>query len=226
MKASISRMFVAAILAATVIGQAAAHSKSIVVVPSSALPEMTQRHSEAMYLDYTADGRAVLYLEQDQGRTLAVVDVSDPAAIRPVAQVSIAAPSPFDFVEALRDSAVLIRYRDQSGFAVIDFKKFKTPVLTEAPQFQHQADAETIGHDGLLVASPSHPSSQAEDPQYDVFDISNASKPAELATVKGVRHRLERTDTGTLFLLGDTGLTVIRQPEVEQEYKIESTYTN
>ena len=131
----ISKMIVAAAVASTVSFQADArtHSKSIIVESPSDLPEMAQRNNETMYLYYTEDGRAILYLEQDQGRTLAVLDVSGPGAIRAVAQVSIAARSPYDFVETLTDSAALIHYWDNTRFAVINFKKFKKPVPTEAP---------------------------------------------------------------------------------------------
>lgn len=138
--------------------------------------------------------------------------------------MSIAAGSPYDFVETLSDSAALIHYRDNSGFAVINFKKFKKPVLTEAPQFQHPAYAEPIGHDGLLLASTTHPAGQAEGPKYQVFDVPNPSNPTALATVEGVQQRLERT--GTLFLLSNKGLTVIRRPNKEEEYKFQSTYIN
>jgi hypothetical protein len=115
----------------------------------------------------------------------------------------------------------MIRYRDQSGFAVFDFKNFKEPVLTEVSQFQHPAQTEVLGHDGLLVASTTRSSAQTEDSQYQVFDISNPSEPMALAAVEGVRQRLERKETGTLFLLGNTGLTVIRRPDIEEEYDAE-----
>lgn len=226
MKNKVSKIVIAAVFAATASVQtnAKTHSRSIVVESPSDLPELARRNSEAMYLLQLASGRAVLYLEQDQGRTLAILDVSDPGTIRALGQVSIAAPSPYDFVETLKGSAVLIHYRDSTGFAIIHFNKFKQPVLAEAQEFQHLAHAEALGPDGLLFASTVP--SGAPIPQYKVFDVSNLSKPAELGAVEGVRQRLERTETGTLFLLGNGGLTVIRRPEVEEEYKIESTRVN
>ena len=211
----------AAIFAATATVQANSqqHSKSIVVESPSDLPEMAQRSSEAMYLHDTGAGQTILYLEQDQGRTLAILDVSDLGTIRALPQVSIGARSPYDFVRALSDS-VLIHYRDQSGFAIISFKKYKQPLLVEVPQFQHPAHPEALGHDGLLLmASTTRPSFQVEDHQYEVFDVSNPSKPVMLATVAGVRQRLDRTATCTVFLLSTTGLTVIRRPNVEQDHK-------
>lgn len=220
MKNRVGTIMLAAIFAATVTVQANAqtHSKSIVVESPSDLPEMAQRSSEAMYLHDTGAGQTVLYLEQDQGRSLAILDVSDLGAIRALRQVSIGARSPYDFVRALSD-AVLIHYRDQSGFAIISFKRYKQPVLVEVPQLQHPAHPEALGHDGLLLASTTRPSAQVEDPQYEVFDVSNPSKPVVLATVAGVKQRLDRTATCTVFLLSTTGFTVIRRPNVEQDYK-------
>jgi hypothetical protein len=228
MKHRINKIMVAAIFAATVSVQANAktHSNSVVVVSPSDLPEMAQRNSQDLYLHETGGGQTVLYLEQDQGRTLAILDVSDLGKIRAISRVSLAAHSPFDFVESLTDSAVLIHYRDHSGFAIINVRRFKQPVLTEAPQFQHPGHAETFGHAGLLLASTTRANAQPEDLQYEIFDVSKSSKPVLLATVEGVQKRLERTETGTLFLLGNSGLTVIRRPNVEEEYKLESTYTN
>jgi hypothetical protein len=223
MKYKISKIMVAAIFAATVSVQANArtHSKSIVVESPSDLPEMAQRNSKAMYLHETGGGQTVLYLEQDQGRTLGILDVTDPGAIRAIARVSIPATSPYDFVGALNDSAVLIYYRDHSGFAVINLKKYKHPVLAEAPQFQHPAQAEPFGQNGLLLTSSARPIYQSEDPQYQLIDVSNPSKPTVLANVEGVQQRLERTETGTTFLLANTGLTVIRRLNAEEEYRIE-----
>ncbi len=224
----IGKIMVAAIFAVVVSVQANAktHSKSMVVDSPSDLPELAQRNSEAMCLYGAGRGQTVLYLEQDQGRTLAILDVTDLGAIRPLGQVSIAAPSPYDFVGILGNTAVLIQYRDHSGFAVINLKKYKQPVLAEAPQFHHPAEAKPLGYDGLLLASSTDPVYQVEDPQNQVIDVSNPSKPAVLATVEGVKQRLERTETGTLFLLSNNGLTVVRRPSVEDEYKIESSYIN
>lgn len=226
MKNRIGKIVVAAMFAATASIQADAkpHSKSIVLESASGLPEIAQRNSAAMYLHETGDGRAILYLEQDQGKTLAILDVSDPAAIRALAQVSIDAPSPYDFVQSVKDSAVLIHYRDHSGFAVINFRRFQHPVLTEAPQLKDAADTEVLGYDGLLLASIARPS--APDPEYKVIDISNPSDPRVLGSIEGVQQRLERTETGTLFLLDSSGLTVIRRPNVEEEYKIELNQQN
>lgn len=220
MKATSARIVVAVMFAATVMVQAQANtqSNSVVVESSSNLPEIAQRQSEAMYLYDTEHGQTLLYLEQNAGRTLAILDVTDPARIRAIRQVSVDARGPYDFVRAASDSAALVEYRDHSGFAVIDFKKYKQPVLVET-QWRDPARAETLGSNSLLLASTPTPSVPDPDPQYQVVDVSNPSKPATLATVKGVQERLDRRDTGTVFLLGSNGLTVVRRPHVEEEYE-------
>jgi hypothetical protein len=89
-------------------------SKAIVVESASDLPELAQRPSEAMYLQHTVAGQAILYLEQDRGPK--ILDVTDPANIRAVGQASINAPSPYTFVQDMDDSVVSIHYRNRLGF--------------------------------------------------------------------------------------------------------------
>lgn len=221
MKAISTKILVAVIFAATLMVQAHAktQSKSVVVESSSSLPEIAQRQSEAMYLYDTEHGQTVLYLEQNAGRTLAILDVTDPARIRAIGQVSVDARGPYDFVRAASDSGALVEYRDHSGFAVIDLKKYKHPVLVET-QWQYPARAETLGSNSLLLASTTTPSVPAPDPEYQVVGVSNTGKPVTLATIGGVQERLDRQDTGTIFLLGSDGVTVVRRPHVEAEYEI------
>jgi hypothetical protein len=189
---------------------------------------LARRNSEAMYLRETYEEQTFLYLEQDQGRTLGILDVTDLGAIRAAGQVSLLVKSPYDFVVPLQDSAALVRYRDHLGFAIIDFRKPKKPVLTEAPEFQQLAYAETLGNDGLVFSRTVASEARVEDPQYKVVDVSvsdvsNPSEPAAIAAVEGVRQRLDRIETGTLFMLGNAGLTVVRRPAAEEEYKRQSS---
>ena len=52
-----------------------------------------------------------------------------------------------------------------------------------------------------------------------MIDIA-ASVPTQLVTVKDVKHRVTNDETGTTFLLGSDGLTVVRRLPVEEEYKV------
>jgi hypothetical protein len=53
-----------------------------------------------------------------------------------------------------------------------------------------------------------------------VIDISSPSDPLPLTTVKEIKHQVENGDTGTTFLLGSDGLTVVRRLSVENDYKV------
>jgi hypothetical protein len=221
MNQSISKILVAATFVVAVSVQAEVRSKTIVVESPSDLPELAQGPSEAMYLHHTGEAQAILYLERNQGRNLAFLDVTDPAKIKAVGQVSIDAPSAYDFVQSMADSAVLIRYRNHSGFAVISFKTYKQPVLKGEPEYLHPASVEPDGSSALLLVSANGATAPPREPDYEVLNISNPSSPTPLATISGVIQRLDRPQTGTVFLLNDQGLTVIRRLAAEREHKIE-----
>jgi|GraSoi_2013_40cm_1033754.scaffolds.fasta_scaffold14405_1 hypothetical protein len=229
MNRSISKILVTAtligatgVVAASVRAEPVVRSKAIVVESPSDLPELAQGRGEAMYLHRTADGKAILYIEREQGRTLAFLDVSDPASIKAIGQASLDAPAPYDFVQDLAESAVLIHYRNHSGFAVIGFKNYRQPVLKSEPAYLHPASAQAEGSGGLLLVSGNRASAApAREPEYEVLSISNPSNPTPLATIQGVIQRLDRPSTGTVFLLNDQGLTVVRCLGAEEEHKTE-----
>ena len=185
-------------------------SKFIIVESPSDLPELAQVHSEAMHLYHASPDQVCLYLEQDHGRKLAILDVTDPAKIRAVGQVSIDTASPYDFVEDLSDSTVLIHYRDHSGFAVISFKNYKEPALTKGPDYMGDSAVQSYGAHGLLLVSSNEPSMPMQAEQYQVLSTSDSPTPTPLATISGVMQRLDRSQTGTIFLLNGDGLNVVR----------------
>src|SRR5439155_24536589 len=53
----------------------AGSSNNIVLVRPAGLPEWARKAGEAMFLREAHDGRTVLYIEQDQGTALAILDV-------------------------------------------------------------------------------------------------------------------------------------------------------
>jgi hypothetical protein len=227
MKQRVSKILSVMVCAVAVVVQAKASvvSKAIVVESPADLPELAQRPSEAMYLQHTGAGQAVLYLEQEQGRKLAILDVTDPAKIRAIGQVSIDAPSPYTFVQDLNDS-VLIHYRNHLGFAVISFKNYKQPVLKKEPNYLHPANVESYGSNGLILVSSNNSAASAVDTQQEIVNISNPASPKPLATIEGVIQRLDRQQTGTIFLLNDRGLTVVRCLAAEREHQIEVQQKN
>lgn len=173
-----------------------------------------------MLLHHTGKGQVILYLEQDQGQKLAILDITDPTDIRTVGQVSLDASSPYDFVQNLGNSAALIQYRDHSGFAVIGLKKYQHPVLEPKQDYLHPARVESYEPNGLLLVSSNGPSAPTQSTQYEVLSISNPPSPTPLATIKGVIQRVDMQETGTIFLLSEEGLTVIRNVAAEQQHQM------
>lgn len=193
------------------------HSQNIVVSFPSGFPALAQIGAEALYLHELGDGRTMLYVEDQGGLSLSILDVTNPAAIKLVGHAKLAAKGSFDFVPDLTDDNALIRYRDGSGFALINFKHWMRPSLVEGQEFANATKAEAIGAHGLLLTSGNATSALARAMQtYDVMDTSNLSKPIRLATIQAVTQRVSRSDTGTIFLLNPSGITVVRRPGAER----------
>src|ERR1700738_2212036 len=96
-------------------------SKTVVVESPTVFPELAMQNAEALYLHARGDGRTFLIVEGLGGKNLSILDVSNPAHIREISQASISTTAPFDFVESLKDRAVLFRYRNESGFSLLNF---------------------------------------------------------------------------------------------------------
>jgi hypothetical protein len=199
------------------------HSRTIVVQSPSDTPVLAQANSEAMYLDKRGDGRTVLYVESAEGSKLTALDVSDPAKIQRLAETELGACSQFDFVESVGNDSALVRYRDGSGEALLNFKHWKHPVLSDAEALTGTEVAEKLGETALLSASTNVAVAPIVDgdPTYKVWDDSKASHPNLLATIPGVTQRFSNEDTGTLFFLSKNGITVVRRLRVEEDYKID-----
>ena len=110
------------------------HSRTIVVQSPSDTPVLAQANSEAMYLHKSGDGRTVLYIESGEGAKLTALDVTDPGKIRRLSETELAVPSRFDFVESVGEDSVLVRYRDGSGEALLNFKHWKHGSVQESEQ--------------------------------------------------------------------------------------------
>jgi hypothetical protein len=117
------------------------------------------------------------------------------------------------------DSAVLIHYRNRLGFAIISFKDYKQPTLKNEPDYLRPASAQSYGSNGVLMVSSNNSTAAAGDTQYEVVSISDPASPKPLATIPAVMQRLDREQTGTIFLLTDSGLTVVRCLAAEREHQ-------
>jgi hypothetical protein len=197
------------------------HSKTIVVETPETHPVIAQANPEAMYLHDMNDGQTLLYIETANGQKLTSLDVTDPSRIQRFAQSDLPAASAYDFVRALGDSSVLIRFRNGSGVALISFKHLKHPELASSSALVNAEASEPLGPTALLVSSnePARPSAHMA--SYQVVDTSMPMRTAVLSDIPEVRQSLTKSDTGTLFLLNGTGVTVVRQIQVEAEHQIE-----
>jgi hypothetical protein len=198
------------------------HSKTIIVESPDNLPVLAQANAEAMYLHDSTDGRTFLYVEAQNGQQLTVLDVTDPARIELSAQTTIPTNSSFNFVKSVGDDDALIQYRNGSGVALLNFKHYKHPVLVNSSALENADTSEALGQTALLVTSNEVTIHPFSDPRnYKVVDTSKPSQPGMLAIIPAVKQRLAKSDTGTLFLLNQDGVTVVRRLRVEEEHQIE-----
>jgi hypothetical protein len=182
------------------------------------LPEQAQTPGNSLFLHSDNAGSTYLYIEQQQGARLSVFDVTNPAHIKLVVSKPLAAQGPFDFVRPLGDDTELVYFRDNRKEAVLDVRKAKRPELRMISALTDLGAAEPLGESGFLVRTQAHAYTPAVARDYQVMDVAG-SIPTQLATVNGVEHRVTNDYTGTTFLLGRDGLTVVRQLSVENNYK-------
>ena len=194
-------------------------SKDLVVMEARDLPEQAQTPGNSLFLHSDNAGRTYLYVEQQQGARLSVFDVTDPARIKLVVSTPLAAGGAYDFVRPLGNDAELVYFRDGQRGAVLDLRKASKPVLHVMSVATDLAPAEALGQSGLLVTSHAHTYMPAVARDYQVIDV-DASIPAQLAIINDVKHRVTNDETGTLYLLGSNGLTVVRRLNVENDYRV------
>jgi hypothetical protein len=198
------------------------HSKSselIVLLPAD-LPEQAQIPGNSFFLYSDNSGSTYLYVEQQQGARLTAFDVTDPSKIKVVVSTAITGPGAFDFVRPLGGHGELVRYRESKSVAVLDLHKVNEPTLHTINGLSEGGATEELGESGFLMVNEPYDYVRATPRDYQVVDISSPAEPMLLVTVAQVKHKLVKEDTGTTFLLGSEGLTVIRRPRVEDEYKI------
>jgi hypothetical protein len=215
------------LLAVTAEAKIVSQSKDIVIEQPTDLPELARRMGIALQLySETGDGSTYLYVEQHQGQRLLVLNVTDPTRIKMIAAVPLSAPAPFDFVGPVGGSSLLVRFRNNEGMAVLDLKHARLPVLSkvnglQSSVFRLQASGpvEPLGESAFLTRSENLMEQPEYPRDYQVVDTSHPNSPVLLDTVRLVSCKLAREETGTMFLLGSEGLTIIRRPHVELQYQ-------
>jgi hypothetical protein len=211
---------VAVLSAVPAVAQTHSKPSQIVVVQPGSLPEPASLRGNSLFVHYGNDGRTYLYIEQNDGARISVFDVTDPAKITLVVSTQIPDQGAFDFVRPMGGNTELVAYRDGQHFGVLDLHKASRPAVRALGTSIDFASATRLGSEGLL-ASPgmAHNVALVTPADVQVVNLSSAA-PSTLFTVKGVDHRAVNDVTGTTFLLGIDGLTVIRQLRVEADYKV------
>ena len=195
-----------------------------IVVEPADLPEMAKIPGQALFLYQAADSVTYLYVEQRDGARLAIYDVTDPARIKGVDSVSLKAAGTFEFVRYLNDRTELVRYRESGQAAVLDLSNPKSPTLKSVDDLSQPGQTETLGQTALVMINGHYRYVGSVPHDYRLMDVSNPEHPVPLATIKQVRHKLVDEETGTTYLLGSDGLTVVRRPRVEEDHKIEKIH--
>lgn len=197
-------------------------SRTLDVESPDNMSVLAVQHSAAMYLYSSDDGSTLLYVESQNGRQLSILDVTDPSQVERFAPVALAAPAAYDFVRYVGHHEVLIRYRDGAGVALLNLAHYKHPTLMPAKPFESAVVLGHVGATGLLMAQTK--AAAASEPaltphNYEVVDTLHPDHPRLLATIDGVRQMLARGDTGTLFLLNQDGVTMVRRLRVEAQHQ-------
>lgn len=221
-------MFGSALLASTALAQIVSHSRDVVIEQPINLPEQAQLPGDALYLNTeSGDGSAYLYVEQQHGQRLVVFDVTDLTRVKMVRTEELAMPGPFEFAEDVNGSFIVLRSLDNQEMAILNVHKAKAPVLQTMDSFRHAGRVASIGRSTFLLTDARFSLKHERVPEdYTVVDVNKKSNPSVLYTAKLVRASITREETGTIFLLGEDGLAIIRHPEVEQEYEASQRATN
>jgi len=194
-------------------------SNDIIVLQPTDLPEQAQTPGNSFFLYSDNDGSTYLYIEQQQGARLTTFNVTDPSKIKFVSSTMLTSPALFDFVRPVGGRAELIRFRDGRGVAVLDLHTAIKPTVKIISGLSESGSTEPLGEQAFMLINEPYNYIRAIPRDYQVIDISSPSDPLLVTTVKEVKHRVVNGDTGTTFLLGSDGLTVIRRLSVENDYK-------
>ena len=221
----VSSMLVAVVLCNAGVSADAAltsRSKDILVMLPADLPDAAQLPGQSLDLHSFSDGTTYLYIEQQQVQRILVLDVTNLSKVKFIASVKLDIPAPFDFVRDLGGSAALICYRDNRGSAVMDFQKRKDPVIASASNLSQAGHTEEVGDTGFLIVNEPRLQTAYAPKDYQVVDSYEPRNPKLIATVKQVQKKITDGSTGAVFLLGEEGLTIVRQPHVEEQRLIEA----
>jgi hypothetical protein len=201
-------------------------SKDIVVLQPQDLPQLSRAAGQSMELVSPGNGKTYLYIEQQQLAQLLVLDVTDTAHIKEAGTAKLDLPAAFDFASSAGPAASLVRFRGTGTFAILRYANPLHPTFAATTDQIHGTDAESIDDHGLLISERHIFMSALPLRNYQIVDATNGQAPRLLSTVQDVQQTVQREETGTTFLLGASGLTVIRRPAQEVRKWLESNYAS
>jgi hypothetical protein len=218
MKQTIKSILLAtAVTFSTICAQASTLTKTNFIVQAlSTNPEFARNTSEDLLLHDGGDGSTYLYVEQQQGSVLTIFDLTNPDQMKIVKSVPTEGRGSYDFVTPIGGSAEFISFRDGSGTAVLDLRKATTPRMTRI-EGSASLPTEFLGTAGYLSLKQ-HATPTALEQLRDVQLVETNQSPRLITTVTGVTKQIARAETGTIFLLGEGKITVIRCKDAEQDY--------
>ena len=189
--------------------------KAIVLQPA-ALPQLARQPGQAMLLHESDDGRTLLYVEQSQGTRLAIFDVTYPARIRSTGAVQLDAPGEFDFVATFGNRAEVVRFREGKGDAVLDLSKANAPALKTGQRLTLQGTTTPLIENDITARSQTGRNTQPSQ-DYQLVETESLEELNGVVDAKQIREQVTNRDTGTTFLLTESGLYVIRRPVAERD---------
>jgi hypothetical protein len=211
----VAAAIVASGTAATSLAYAWPSDKPVVVQPA-ALPEPARRAGEAMLLHDSDDGRTLLYVEQGQGTRIAIFDVTNPARIKSAGAVQLDTPGPFDFVSKVGNRAEVVRFREGKEEAVLDLTKANAPALKTAQRLTLQGTTAPLIEDRITARSQADRNTQPSQ-GYQLVETESLEQFDGVIDAKQIREQVTNRETGTTFLLTESGLYVIRRPLAERD---------
>jgi hypothetical protein len=214
-RAAVTLVAIAAVVAGTV---HASPPNPVVVVPTTDLPALAPKPGDAMLLHESIDGGTVLYIEQNRAARFATFDVTEPLHIKGEGSVHLDTSLPFDPVSPLRHQAELVRFRQGIEYAVLDLPRVRDPKLITAPGLTLPRLISNAGHSVFAVTGPTMDAPPAQD--FGPLDTVLSYELSRLFDVKQVRAQTTRSDTGTTFMLTESGLYMIRRPAVEWTHQL------
>jgi hypothetical protein len=187
-----------------------------ILVPPAELPELARQSGEAMLLQNRSNGTTLLCVEQNQGASIAVFDVTDPSHVRSEGAAHADAPGPFHFVFSFGHDGELVRFRQDQGEALLDLHRVSSPSLKWVRGLTFQGAITRLGEDGFIVANQGAVLARPTG-DYQVVDTANLQNPSSVLDVKQVREELTDASTGATVLLTENGLYLISRPAAEME---------